>query len=117
MVKIQIFISGVSLFLFVITIGLIKKRVLKEEYSVIWIIAETVLFIFGAFPRILTFVAGLFGIYYLTAIFIIAFLFLLVIAFYYSIILSRLSETNRALVQEIGLLKLQCEKSAKSEKT
>ena len=105
MLKIQFFIAGISLLLFVITMVLIKKRILKEEYSIIWIIAEIVLFLFGIFPKLLNIVSGILGVYYLTAIFIIAFVFLLVIAFYYSIILSRLSDMNRALVQEVALLK------------
>ena len=111
MVKAQIIIAFVSAFLFVVTIMLIKKRKLREEYSIIWIIAELVLFSFGMFPRLLTFVSDLMGVYYLTAIFMVAFAFLFIIAFYYSIILSRLSEQNSVLIREIALLKGENEKN------
>ena len=110
MLKAQIFVAGTSLLLFIITIALIRKRKLKEEYSIIWIIAEVVLFAFGIFPRGLTMISEALGVYYLTAIFIAAFLFLLIIAFYYSIILSRLSDMNRSLVQEVAILKEKNEK-------
>lgn len=110
MLKTQFLIAGASLLLFVLTLVLIKKRKLREEYAIIWIMAETLLFIFGLFPGLLTIISNLLGVYYLTAIFILAFMFLLVISFYYSITLSRLSETNRLLIQEVGLLKAKYEK-------
>ena len=112
MVKTQILIAGASLLLFIITLVLVKKRLLKEEYSIIWLIAETVLFIFGLFPNLLNMVSKLLGVYYLTAIFIVTFFFLFVVAFYYSIILSRLSDMNRSLVQEVALLKEKYEKNS-----
>ena len=105
MMKFQILIAGASLLMFFVTIALIKKRVLREEYSIIWLIAEGALFLFALFPGALSVIAKALGLYYLTAIFLVAFLFLLVISFYYSIILSRLSEMNRSLVQEVALLK------------
>ena len=105
MIKAQIFIAGISLIMFVVTIVLIKRRILREEYSVIWIISELVLLIFGILPGSLNFFSAIMGVYYLTAIFIIAFLFLLFVSFYYSIILSRLSDANRTLSQEVALLK------------
>ena len=111
MLKIQFLIAGISLLLFIVTIVLIKKRILKEEYSIIWIIAESLLFLIGIFPRSVSVLSDMLGIYYLTVIFIIAFLFLLIIAFYYSIILSRLSDMNRVLMQEVALLKAKHEKT------
>lgn len=111
MLKAQILIAAISLALFVITILLIKKRILKEEYSIIWIIAEIVLFLFGVFPGMLNVISRILGVYYLTAIFIIAFFFLLIIAFYYSIILSKHSDMNSALVQDLSLLKEKYEKN------
>ena len=99
MINAQIFVTVTSLVLLFLTIFLIKKRKLKEEYAIIWIIAEVMLCLMGVFPNILVYISELLGVYYLTAIFIMAFLFLLMIAFYYSIILSRLSDINIALVQ------------------
>ncbi|NQT22860.1 MAG: DUF2304 domain-containing protein, partial [Candidatus Omnitrophica bacterium] len=92
MFKTQFFIVGISLLLFMATIALIKNRKLREEYAIVWLIAEVMLFIFGLFPALLTMISELLGVYYLTAIFLIAFLFLLIVSFYYSIILSRLTE-------------------------
>jgi hypothetical protein len=105
MFKIQIFISAISVLLFIITVMLIKKRRLKEEYAIIWIIAEGMLFVFGIFPGLLGTISEIIGVYYLTALFIVSFVFLFIVAFYNSIILSRLSEMNAVLIQEVALLK------------
>jgi len=110
MIKAQIFIAGISLILFIVTIVLIKRRVLREEYAIIWIISEAALFILGILPGSLSLISAAMGVYYLSAIFIIAFLFLLLVAFYSSIVLSRLSDANRALSQEVALLKEKIEK-------
>ncbi len=105
MFKTQIFIIAASIILFLITLELIRKKKLKEEYSIIWIIAELALLIFGLFPKILNVISGVFGVYYLTCIFLMAFLFLLVVLFNFSIILTKLSESNKKLIQEVALLK------------
>jgi len=108
MIRAQILIAGASIFLLAFTVYLIKKRKLKEEYAIAWIMAEVVLFFFGVFPQCLGFISRLLGVYYLTSIYIIALFFILGIMFYYSIILSSLFEMNSALVKEVSFLKELC---------
>ena len=42
--------------------------------------------------------------YYLTAMFVISFLFLLMIVLHFSTVISRLSEKNKELTQELSIL-------------
>ena len=50
----QFFIIGASILLLIITVMLIKKRVLREEYSIIWIAAEIALLMLGIYPALPT---------------------------------------------------------------
>jgi len=105
--KIQIYsIVGSFVFLFFI-LSLIKKRKLKEEYSILWIFVAIVFFVLSVFRSILEKFADLVGIYYAPSALLLVLLFgVIIILIHYSQIISKLSEQNKILIQEIALLKL-----------
>ena len=98
-----IFVSG-SIFLGVIE--LVRRGRLKEKYSLLWLIASLILFIFSLSRDILAYAASLTGIYYPPSfLFLLAFFFLLLITLHFSVVISGLSEKSRKLAQEIALLR------------
>lgn len=104
MLKIQIIMGTVSILLLAIVIELIRRRRLKEEYSLLWLLSGFVILTFSIFPKLLDIIAGMLGMYYLTTLLIISFLFLLLIVLHFSTVISQLSEKNKELAQDFSIL-------------
>lgn len=107
--KFQIIVGMLSIIFLLITFELIRKQKLREEYSILWLFTGVVILILSAFPYF--FLSKLFtqftGLYYLSAVVLIAFLFLLIIVFHFSIVISQLTDQNRDLAQRHALLELE----------
>ncbi len=106
MLKTKIIIGSISVLLILCVFELIRRRRLKEKYALLWLLSGLVIFTFSIFPTLLNSIADLMGMYYLTTLFIISFLFLLAIVLHFSTVISRLSERNKYLAQELGILQM-----------
>ncbi len=106
--KMQAFAIAASILLFFFLLYLIRKKRIKEEFSLLWLFFGVVFIIFSTWRAGLDFVASLVGIAYPPAamflLFMLAFFFILI---EFSTIISRLSDRNKNLTQEIGLLKME----------
>lgn len=97
---------GVSIFIFVFVIELIRRNHLKERYSLIWLTTSLVLIIFSVWRRLLDYIALKLGIFYPPSfLFLVAITFLIVLLLHFSTTISSLSEKNKRLAQEMGILK------------
>jgi|SRR5208282_3091850 len=102
---IQIIAITVSLFIFIIVIELIRRSHLKERYSLIWLSATILLIVFSVWRKLLDFLALRIGIFYPPSfLFLIAIAFLVLLLLHFSVIVSSLSENNKRLAQELGIL-------------
>ena len=89
-----------------IVVELVRRRLLSEGYSLLWLLTTIVLLILSIFRELLDVLASLVGIFYPpTALFVVGFGFVLLILLQFSVAVSRLSDQNKKLAQEIGLLK------------
>ena len=104
MLRIQIITGTVSILLLVFVFELIRRGRLKEEYALLWLLSGVVILIFSIFPNLLGIMSRTMGMYYLTALFVVSFLFLLLIVLHFSTVLSGLSERNKDLTQELSIL-------------
>jgi hypothetical protein len=106
--KIQAFAIITSILIFFLLLYLIRKKRIKEEFSLLWLFFGIVFIVFSIWRAGLDFVAGIAGIDYAPAamflLFMLAFFFILI---EFSIIISRLSDRNKNITQEIGLLKME----------
>jgi hypothetical protein len=109
----------VSVALFLYILFLVRKKRIKEEYSLLWLFFSLIFVFFSIFRDLLEYFAQLVGIAYPpAALFLILLLAVFLILIEFSIIISKLSERNKNLTQEIGLLKLEIRKiSEKMEKS
>lgn len=99
-----------SLGLFLIVVDLVRKRRLAEEYSLLWLLVGVGFVCISAFRGLIEEIAGLLGIVYApSAIFLIAIFFIVWLLLHFSLIVSDLAVRNRALAQEIALLRLDLE--------
>jgi hypothetical protein len=104
---IAIFVS-ISLFLYILY--LVRKKKIKEEYSLLWLASSLIFIIFSIWRHGLEFFAKLMGIAYPpAALFLILMLAIFLILIEFSINISRLSENNKILAQELALLKAELE--------
>lgn len=104
--RIQAFSIAGSLSLMVFILKLIKRKRLKEEYSLLWLGCSGVFLLLSIFKPLLELLALTLGIFYAPAALL---LILIVGAFFiliqFSIVISKLSESNKNLTQEVGILK------------
>ncbi|MDA3838341.1 MAG: DUF2304 domain-containing protein [Candidatus Delongbacteria bacterium] len=104
--RVEYFAMAGSILLLVFIIELIRRKKIKEQYSLLWLFFSAGFILLSFWRDGIEEIAALMGIAYAPA----AFLLILVMAIFliliqFSIIISKLSETNKTLVQEIGLLK------------
>lgn len=110
--KIQYVAIAGSGVLFAFIVELVRRKKLKEEYSLLWLFFGLAFLIFSLWLNGMGMLAQLIGIAYAPAAFLLILvlgLFLILIQF--SIIISQLSEDRKNLAQEIALLKLEIERS------
>ena len=115
LIQIQIVIGALSIILLLIAFELIRKERLREEYSILWLFTGVAIFIFSLWPEFFLskFITQITGLYYLSAVVMIAFLFLLLIVLHFSVVISKLADRNKELAQRHALLELEFNKLKK----
>ena len=94
-----------SILILLLLIELIRRRKLKENYSLLWFGIAIVFLIFSIWPDFLFYIASLLGIQYApSALFLILVTGLYLLLLHFSVVISELSEKNKKLSQKIGLM-------------
>ena len=111
----RIIAIAISLSMFIVTIELIRREKLKERYSLLWLATAVSMFILSSWTGFLNAIALIIGIIIpVNALFFIGTIFLMLIIFYITIVVSELSKQNERLAQEITLLKNRIEELERS---
>lgn len=96
--------ASIALFFFIIL--LIKRRKLKEEYALLWLATTAFFSGLSIFKGSLDLIGSALGIYYAPAAVLLLLIgCIILILIHYSTVISKLSEQNQKLAQEIALLK------------
>ena len=100
------FVAAVAVVLVLAAIiELIRRHRLQERYALLWIATGGVMLFFALWRSALDRFAELVGVAYPpSALFMVAGLFVFVVLLHFSIVLSKLSEQNKTLAQQIALL-------------
>jgi len=93
-----------------LTLELIRRRRLREEYAVLWVCTGIMILVFVVMPNILFSVAAWIGLDHGVLMTFLCFLFLAAIVMHYSVVISRHSEREKHLAQELALLRDELEK-------
>lgn len=100
----------VSLALFLYILYLVRKKKIKEEYSLLWLFSSLVFIVFSIWRDGLEYFAKWVGIAYPpAALFLILLLAIFLILIEFSIIISRLTEKSKSLAQELAILREEVE--------
>ncbi len=93
----------------------VRRRRLREEYSILWLATAAVLLLLSLIRPALDIIAHALGIATpVNALFVVGFAFTTIILLHFSTVISRLARENRELAQRYSLLvyRLQQEKDA-----
>jgi hypothetical protein len=103
--RIQLVAIAVTGGLFIVVLELVRRRRLMERYALLWLLATIVLLGLAVWKSLLEEVAQALGIFYApSALFVIAFGFILVLLLHFSLVISRLADQNKVLAQRLGMM-------------
>ena len=103
--RLQILAILVTAGLFILVFELVRQRRLLERYALLWLFASAVLLALSIWRGALEELASAVGIFYApSALFGVAFGFVLVLLLHFSLVISRLADQNKVLAQRLGLL-------------
>lgn len=89
---------------------LVRRRKLREEYSLLWIGTGIGLLVLATNRPLLDSLAAAVGIFYPpSALFVIAIVFMLLIMLHFSTVLTRLTQENKEIAQQMALLRQELE--------
>ena len=106
-VRISIAAAVGSALLLLVVLELIRGRRLKERYALLWLVTGVVLLVLSAWRGGLNTIAGWLGVsgYPPAILFAAAIMFVIAVLLHYSTVLSRLTDDNVLLAQEVALLR------------
>ena len=104
--RIQILSITASILVILLIIHLIRRRKLREEYSIMWLVGSAVLIVFAIWRRLLDIIAQLVGVYYApTVLLLVGLLFGALMFLHFTVVISKQADENKIMAQEIALLK------------
>jgi hypothetical protein len=106
----RIVLLALGLGMLALTLELIRRRRLREEYAVLWVCTGIMILVFVVMPNILYTLAGWLQLDRSVLMTFACFLFLAAIVLHYSVVISKHSEREKHLAQEVALLKDEMEK-------
>ena len=84
---------------------LVRRKRLLERYALLWLLAGVTILVLALWKGLLTKLSHAVGIYYPpSALFAVAFVFVLAMLIHFSTTISRLSDQNKVLAQRLALL-------------
>lgn len=101
----------ISVIFLLLIIELVRRKKLREEYSLLWILTSIVILLLASFNPLLYFIADLFKAKAPTSvIYMLGIIFLLLINLHFSISISSLKTQVKRLAQKTALLELELTK-------
>jgi len=99
---------GAALLLLLTVLEMVRRRRLKEEYSLAWLATAVAIILLAGNRALLARLSTLMGIHYPpSALMVIGFGFLVLTTLHFSSLVSRLRDENKNLAQEMAILRWQ----------
>jgi hypothetical protein len=107
-------IGSVGALIFIIE--LVRQRKLREDYSLLWLATAIVLLVLSLSRPLLDQIAAMLGVitYPPAALFVVAIGFMLCILLHFSTVVTRLARENKAIAQEMALLRWELTETKKA---
>lgn len=104
--RMRIVLGFLSALVLMITLEAVRRFAMEERYALIWVFTGVILLIFAIYPDAVGWLAALTGMQYVSAITMVVFAFLLLVAFDFSLALSELRADQRRICQHAAELEL-----------
>jgi hypothetical protein len=106
----QVFALIVSVLVFVVVVDMVRRRRLREEYSVLWLATSAIMFVLiFRYEWLVTLTAVIGAGLPTTTLFLFSIIFLILLSMQFCIKISRLTDQVKNLSQENALMKLEIE--------
>ncbi len=102
--RIRTLMGGVSLLVLLITFESIRKTMLQERYALLWVTTGLVILLGCFFPDAVALFRAVTGMDYGAAMAAVAFVFLVMVCFHFSISLSALRSNQSQIAQKLAIL-------------
>jgi len=103
--RLQLFSAGGALLLLIVVFELVRRKQLLERYALLWLFSALVLLVLAIWSGLLSEVASAIGITYPpSALFTVAFAFVLLLLLHFSLAVSRLTDQTKVLAQRLALM-------------
>lgn len=107
--RIRLLMGGLSFLVLLVSFEAVRRSHLQERYAILWVFTGLMLMLCAIFVRVLDFFCALLGMQYVTFVVAVIFTFLLLVAFHFSIALSRLSDDRARIAQRCAHLEARVE--------
>jgi len=88
-----------------VVLDLVRRRRLLERYALVWLAVTLVLLVVALWGKVLDGISSLIGVAYPpSALFVIAFGFVIFLLLHFSVAVSKLTDQSRVLAQQLSLL-------------
>ena len=112
---ISVLVIVVAVMIALTVVFYIRRWRLKEQYSLLWLVLSVAMVVPAVAPDLVEWSARKLDVVYAPSIlFFLALAFVAVMLFHYSLEISRLSDQNRELAQEVGLLRARFDDDARA---
>jgi hypothetical protein len=103
---VSVFVIVVALLIALTVVFYVRRWRLKEQYSLLWLVLAVAMVVPAAAPDLVEWTADRLDVIYAPSLLFFAGLAVVALMlFHYSLEISRLSDQNRELAQELGLLR------------
>jgi len=103
-VRIRIIAGAISLIVLFITLESIRRTHLQERYALLWVVTALTLLIAALFPHAVDLLRAVMGMNYVGAVVAVAFTFLVLVAFHFSISMSSMQTKQSRIAQRLAIL-------------
>lgn len=111
--RVTLFSICASAALLLYILEMVRRRRLREEYSILWLFGSAVILVLSVKQDWLDGIAHAAGIVYPPSfLFLVGILFILLILIHFSIAISKLHQMNKKMAQEMALMKNGAEMNA-----
>jgi len=92
-----------------VTLELIRRRKLREEFALLWVGASAVLLVFALIPQLLGWISNTIGVHYVTLMVLMLFCFLSMLMIHLAVAASRSADDVQRIAQRLALLEQKLE--------
>lgn len=117
--RVMIFGLIASVAALILVLELVRRRKLREDYSLLWLATGIILLILSLSRPLLDQIAAMLGVitYPPAALFLVAIIFMLLILLHFSIVVTKLSRENKTIAQEMAILRWELLQTQKALET